>query len=143
MKNKGLIIILSLIAILVAIILIFGNNKNDYYKEITYSEYKELINNDETFILYIHQTGCSHCSSFTPVLKKVLNKYKINNCYSINLSDMSKDEAIEFGSNTSVSGTPTIIFYNDGIEDKYDHVVGVKTEKVLTNKFKNKGFINN
>ena len=54
---------------------------------------------------------------------------------------MTENEYIEFSSSVSVSGTPTTIFFFNGIEDEYDHVVGVKTEKVLTNKFRNKGFI--
>ena len=144
MKDKKSILLFTLFTVLIiclVVIIMVLNNKNDYYKEITFSEYKELIKNEETFILYVHQTGCSHCNTFSPRLKKVVRNNKIDNCYGLNLSEMTKDELMEFSSSVSVTGTPTTIFFYDGVEDEYDHVVGVKTEKVLTNKLKNKGFI--
>lgn len=145
MKNKKSMLLFIVFAILIiclaTIIVIFNKSNDNDYKEISYSEYKELVNDKKTFILYVHQTGCSHCNTFSPILKKVVRNNEINNCYGLNLSDMTKDELIEFSSSVSVSGTPTTIFFFDGIEDEYDHVVGVKSEKVLTNKFRNKGFI--
>ena len=142
--KKSMLLFIALfifIIFLATIVVIFNKNNDNDYKEISYSEYKELVNDKKTFILYVHQTGCSHCNSFAPTLKKVVRNNKIDNCYGLNLSDMTENEYIEFSSSVSVSGTPTTIFFFNGIEDEYDHVVGVKTEKVLTNKFRNKGFI--
>lgn len=141
MKNKGLIICLIIVAILIAIILIFKEDTNKNYNEITYTEYQEKLNNKETFILYIHQTGCTACKNFAPKFKKVINENNIT-VYALNLSNLTKDEQTEFYNNISIIGTPTVIFYTDGLEeDENNRIVGVKTETIIKNKLKNMGYI--
>ena len=126
--------------ILSFIFMLTGCNKS-YMKEISYQDYKKLIDNKETFILEIMRTDCSACKSFKPHITQVANDYKIEIKYidTDHLKDSEKDKIYE---DTGTSATPTVIFYNKGVEKtKASRIVGsVSVEKIIT-KFKANGFI--
>lgn len=131
--------ILSL-SIVFIILLLTGCSKT-YVKEISYQEYKELINNKETFILEIMRTDCSACINFKPKLESVANEYKVEVKY-INTDNLTDEEVDKLYIDTGISGTPTVIFYNEGIEKtKSSRINGsVSTDKIIS-KFKTNGFI--
>ena len=103
--------------LLVGIFIIFltGCNNSNVITDINYNKLEELIDNKETFILEIVQTGCSHCEEFSPRFKAVL---KTNNleAYSLNLYNLNEEEKKKFNELTTVSGTPTVLFFKDGKE---------------------------
>ena len=68
--------VLNLSIVIMLLLLITGCSKS-YMTEISYSEYQELLDNKETFILEIMRTDCSACISFKPKIKEVAEKYKI------------------------------------------------------------------
>lgn len=123
------------LVILVLLLLVTGCGKSNL-KEITYDEYKTKIKNKETFILEIMRTDCSACKSFKPKLTEVLDKYNIT-VYYINTDEVSNSESEQIFSDLSVSGTPTVIFYNKGEEETTaSRIVGsVSTDKIIE-KFK-------
>lgn len=129
---------LGIVALLV--IVLSGCEKN-YMKKISYNEYKDLIANKETFILEIMRTDCSACINFEPKIKKVANDYKIEVKY-INTDDLTTEEYKNLEIDTGITGTPTVIFYNEGIEiTKSSRINGsVSTDKIIS-KFKTNGFI--
>lgn len=141
MKNRFVITCIIVITILLGIIIIFKKDEQSYLIDTTYSEVKEKINNKESFILYIHQTTCGACQAFLPRLNKVINSNKIN-VYALNLSNLEENDYIDFDNTISIVGTPTIIFYENGIElDESTRIVGAKQETIIINKFKNMGYI--
>ena len=144
MKNKFLILTGTIIIILVAIIIIFsiiGNNKEEYLKEINYIEYVEKVHNNESFILYVKQTDCPHCIKFTPKFNTILDKYEIE-AFVINLTELDETEKDLFIKDLSVSSTPTILFFENGIElGSFSRIIGVQSEKYIINKLKQQGYI--
>lgn len=126
--------------ILVIIILLTGCEKN-YMKEISYDEYKKLIENKENFILEIMRTDCSACISFKPKITQVAKDYQIEIKY-INTDHLSKDEYDKLFDDTGISGTPTVIFYHDGVEKTVASRINgsVSVDKIIS-KFKANGFI--
>lgn len=143
MKKKFIIFCIVLLIIVFGLLFVFFFNKQDspYLKEISYEEYIEKVNNSESFILYVKQTYCSHCKSFTPVISKVLEDYKIEANY-INLTKLSDNERDIFTNELSINGTPSVLFFEEGIElGKYSRIVGDKTYKYIVNKLETQGYI--
>lgn len=127
---------IKLLLVIVGVILLTGCSKSNL-KEISYSEYKKLIDSKETFILEVMREDCSACKSFKPNLEEVIDKYNIEVKY-INTDNLSEDELDEFG----ISGTPTLIFYNDGVEETTaSRLVGSVSQEKIISKFKANGFI--
>ena len=114
---------------------------NNYLEEITYNEYKELVKNKETFILEIMRTDCSACINFKPKIESVANEYKIEVKY-INTDNLTDEENDNLFLDTGISGTPTVIFYNDGVEiTKSSRINGSVSKDRIISKFKANGFI--
>lgn len=129
------------LGIILCFILILTGCQKDYMKEINYKEYKNLIENKETFILEIMRTDCSACINFKPKITQVANDYKIEVKY-INTDHLSKEEVDELYEVTGISGTPTVIFYNEGIEKTVASRINgsVSVDKIIS-KFKASEFI--
>lgn len=143
MKKKFIIFCIVLLIIVFGLLFVFFFNKQDspYLKEISYEEYIEKVNNSESFILYVKQTYCNHCKAFTPVISKVLEDYKIEANY-INLTKLSGNERDIFTNELSIDGTPSVLFFEEGIElGKYSRIVGDKTYKYIVNKLETQGYI--
>ena len=99
--------------LLIGIFIVFltgcGNSSNTI-TEIDYSKLEDLIDNKESFILEMSQTGCSHCEEFSPRFTAVLKTNDLT-AYSLNLYNMTDDEREKFSElTTSVTGTPTVLF---------------------------------
>ena len=129
------------LTVIILCLFIFTGCGKTYLSEISYDEYQKLIKNKETFILEIMRTDCSACINFKPKLKQVAKDYKIEIKY-INTDNLSEDEYNNLFNETGISGTPTVIFYHDGIEEtKSSRINGsVSTDKIIS-KFKASGFI--
>ena len=141
--KKIFIILAVIIATLISLILIFSNkdNNNSYLKEIDYEDYINILNDNETFILYVNQTNCKHCTAFTPIFTNVLNKNKVL-AYVINLTDMDNDNKETFLNELSINGTPTVLFFQEGVElGKFSRISGEKSAEYVTKKLKDLGFI--
>lgn len=134
---------IKILSILLLMLLIFTgcNQKEKYLIEISYDEFKEKIENKETFFVEIMQDSCSYCQLFTPKLEEVLTEYKITG-YKLNISTMSEEEYNEFSLAFGKDGTPTTIFLTDGKElSKMQRIQGnVSKQKIIT-KLKGNGYI--
>jgi len=112
----------KLILIIILITFIFcltGCSREEKEKnrliEISYSKFKEKLEDKETFFIEIMQTGCSACKSFAPKYKEVLEEYNLIS-YQLNFTNMTKEDYEEFNDNYDVKGTPTVIFITEGSE---------------------------
>ncbi len=144
MKKFLYIIGILLLIVLVCIPFII-NKKYSGYKEISYSEFKEKVEKNETFVLIVGRTGCSGCNS----LKEILNKdYSLKYAKDLTLyyidthkDHMSEDDYIEFNSIIHYDYTPTAIimengkFDNNNIilqgSDEYDSMIRTLKKKGL------------
>lgn len=133
MKMKKAKILILFLGIL---LLTSGCGKN-YLVQIDYDEYKNLIDQKETFVLEVMQDGCPSCKGIRPKLKKVAEKYGIEIKY-IDINEVSEEGQKEIGADE----TPTLIFYIDGEEETTSaRLIGNTSEKKIISKLQASGFI--
>ena len=124
------------ISLMLLVIFLISGCSNKYLKEISYNEYKELIENKESFILEVMSTNCSACKNFKPKLEAVTKEYKVEVKY-INTDKLSEDDKEKLYDEVGISGTPTVIFYTEGKEiTKSSRINGSVSEDRIISKFK-------
>lgn len=129
------------IFIAMIIILVCSCTKERHIKEINLDEFKEKIANKDTFALYIGNEGCTHCISYRPILEKVLDDYDIT-IYQLDNSKLTDEEYNEFRTYINISGTPTIVFINDGEEETtLNRINGEVSRDTTIERFKSNGYI--
>ena len=125
MKKKIKYLLIGILALILT-----GCSSSKVITDIDYSKLEEMIDNKESFILEVVQTGCSHCEEFSPRFKAVL-KTNDEDAYSRNLYNMTDDELKKFNElTTSVSGTPTVLYFEDGKETSHKINGAVSNEKI-------------
>lgn len=138
MKNrKTITITLIVIGIIVIAFILFYFIKNatkGKMIELTFTEYNEKIENKDTFVLFLWQTGCSHCEKFEPVLKRVVNKNELE-IYTINLAKLGDSEYSKIQNKTFIKGTPATVYIKDGVTQS-TKLVGNKPETQIIDFFK-------
>ena len=127
--------------VVIGLILLTTGCGSKYLKKISYTEYHKKLDNKETFVLEIMKKDCTHCKSLKPKLINVIEKYKIK-VYYIDTATLSDEENTKLYQETGISGTPTIIFYNNGVEEtKSSRINGDSSEDRLIAKFRANGLI--
>lgn len=147
-KKKNIIIsavIIVLTIIICAAIWFIGKSFNKteypYIHELTFNELESKLDNQDSFILIITQTGCSHCEAYLPVVQSVSNKYKVD-FYILNRTNISDEERTKLKNIANISGTPTTLFYTSGEEKSaLNRLVGQATEYRLVEKLTSEGYI--
>lgn len=147
-KKKNIIIsavIIVLTVIICAAIWFIGKgfNKTEYpyIHELTFNELESKLNNQDSFVLIITQTGCSHCEAYLPVVQNVSDKYKVD-FYVLNRTNISDEERTRLKNIANISGTPTTLFYTSGEEKSaLNRLVGQATEYRLVEKLTSEGYI--
>lgn len=141
-KKKYLLIVSILIVILGIIIGYFIFSMNDNLVKLNYDEIMEKMDNNESFVLCISRTTCSHCNVYKPKLRKVANKYDIK-IYYTDVDKYSKNDLKDFNSKISFDGgTPTTLFIKDGEEKTTaTRIEGDVSIEKIVDKLKKNGFI--
>jgi len=132
-----------LFLLLISLLLLTGCDKNTKGKLITldYDELKEKIDNEETFILVVTRTDCSHCAIYLPRLEKVLKEYELT-AYKIEVDTWKTSEKEDLSYICNVSGTPTTLFIENGEEkNTSSRLVGERTQEQIIKRFKAMGYI--
>jgi len=122
-----------------------------YLTYVDYEEYKNLIRSEETNIIVVGQTSCSHCIAIKPALNSVAGKYDLTINY-LNLTDLTEDESesffeslekIEYNDPDFLEdgsfGTPLTLIVENG--KVTDYISGSKTISQLVREFKKAGLI--
>ena len=127
MKKTDFILIgVLLIIVVVGVLSTRGNIKEDPIEfpvkltgdvglnEITYDKYKEMVKNNDAFVLVIERDGCYYCQQYMPILKEYVDKNKIAVTY-INTDNLKNEEYQELSTTNSYLkknkwGTPTTLF---------------------------------
>jgi len=128
MKNM-----LKIFSILLFIIFITACSNNNI-KSINYKDFDKLIENKKTFILYIGSTSCINCTEFEPKFKEVIYNYNISEVKYIDLEKFSDEEKNELNKVVNISGTPTVVFINNGEEKSMTNRINgnVSKEKIIS-----------
>lgn len=129
--------------ILSCVIMIFVSgcgNKLTTYDEIDYSEYSQLIEDEQDFILYMGSATCSHCLNFKPTLEQIIINYQLHIKY-IDVSTLTEKEYAVLQNKTKLQGTPTVVFVKDGIVQTSPKIQGEMTYTAALEKFKESGYI--
>ena len=138
-KHLGLIIFLIIIIALVVVAVVFSEDETDYIKEITLNDVINKQEDGDSFILYIKQTNCEHCAEFTPTFMGVLREHNLK-AYALNLTDLTEEENEIYADTFDVSGTPTVLFFEDGNESLI-RIEGAQSKAKVKSKLESTGFI--
>lgn len=122
-----------------------------YITFVDYEEYKDLIRDDDTNIIVIGQTTCSHCINYKPALNSVAEDYNITINY-LNLTELSQEENQNFYASLEKInyndpdfveegsfGTPTTLVVKNG--KVIDYISGERTYSQLVREFTEMGII--
>ena len=108
---------------------------------INVSDLESKINNKETFMLVISQTGCSHCEQYLPELERTLKEVDFT-AYELNVTGISKEEGTTLNKYVNFSGTPTTIFFHEGEETTtLNRIIGYASKTKIIERLKSLGYI--
>ncbi len=143
MKKSDFILIgLVLVIIVVAIFSTRGTKAEDEIEypltltgevglnQITYSDYKKMVEDGDAFVVVIERAGCGYCQMYMPILEEYVKEKQIAVTY-IDTDTLTENEFNEL-SNTNKYlkknnwGTPTTLFM---LGDKVIDVIGGYVEK--------------
>lgn len=134
------VVMKKIIFMFALLLIVCGCSSSQALKSIGYKELKEKIENKESFVLYIHKTGCSHCESYEPVLKKVVTDNKLT-IYSINTASLESAEENSLKEKVNLKGTPTLIYIEKGRSDINGSLIGEQSSEDTIEFFKSIGYI--
>ena len=109
-------------------------------RTLTYKTFKDKVKDKESFVLLVIQNGCSHCENFKPVFDKFANENNID-YFKLNLTNLSSNDGNDLNANYEISGTPTLMIFKDGVEQKAFTISGEVPVKTLKTVFKQAGYI--
>ena len=147
MKKKIYLIILGILILLLIVSLgiLYIRKKeeeNTLVYNITMTELEEKISNKDTFILIMTQTGCVHCQSYLPTVRKVSREYAVP-FYILNRAELTKEEYKRLNDIANISGTPATIFFTEGEEKTtLNRLTGNIEKSRLVERLISEGYIN-
>lgn len=142
--NFKLYVIIAIVVLIGAALvykLAFATDENKNLESIQVADLEKKINNKDTFILVISQTGCSHCEQYLPELNRTLEEYDLN-AYELNITGLSKEDSNTLAKYVNFSGTPTTIFFTDGEEKTtLNRLIGYNSKTKIVERLKSLGYI--
>ena len=143
-KNSNLIWLIAIVVLVLLVAFLIVNkavNKGNLV-ELTYDEFSSMIDNEESFVLCISRTTCSHCATYKPKLEEVAQENGID-LYFIDIDKYSEEEQDEFEKILNFNDTtPTTVFLNEGKETTTSNrLVGDVSTSKIVDKLKSNGFI--
>ena len=133
--------ILVFLSILMVFFVSGCGKKFTSYHEISYEEYVNMMENDDSFPLVIGSSTCSACSMFKQTMDSFIKKYQVE-VYYIDISKLSEDDYNLLKSEVNFSSTPTTIFVENGKHTSvYYRIVGSDTMSNVINSYKRMGYI--
>jgi len=117
------------------------NEDSDLTIPITINEFRNKIDDQDSFILVVVNPDCPACEIFKPILNKVIEEYDLN-IYSINVAVFNEKDFEYFSDIVGRVGTPTTIFFADGEEvTTLNRIIGSVSESDLINRLKALNYI--
>ncbi|MEK5176763.1 thioredoxin family protein [Heyndrickxia sp. FSL W8-0496] len=109
------VIALVLIGVTSTLVIVQKAKSNeDNYKNISLHDLERKLDQKESFITYIYSTTCPACKKLRPVLNSTIKEKKVE-VLALNISlEENYDE--QFFKENNIKVTPTLIYFNDGVE---------------------------
>ena len=81
------------------------------YEEVSVDTVFQMLDDKESFILFIGSSTCSHCASFEPKLNQVIKKYQVK-FYYLDVNQLTETENAKFNARISYgNSTPVTVFF--------------------------------
>ena len=129
------------ILLIILIVFICSACSSSKLKEISYSNFKQKLDNKETFFLVVTRDGCQYCEKFVPTVEEVLSEYNVVG-YNLNYTNLNDSDKELFDKEYDVTSTPTTIFIKNGEEmSVLQRIEGNVAKEKLINKLKSNGYI--
>ena len=143
-KNSNLIWIIAIVilVLLLAFLIINKAISKGNLVELTYDEFAQKMDNEDSFVLCISRTTCSHCATYKPKLESVAKDYGID-LYYIDIDKYSEEEQDEFEKIINFNdSTPTTVFLKKGKETTASNRINgdISTSRII-DKLKSNDFI--
>ena len=109
--------------------------------DIKMTDLEAKIENKESFILVISQTGCSHCEQYLPELDRTLKEINLE-ANVLNITNLNTEEKITLSKYANFSGTPTTLFFTDGEEKtSLNRIIGYASKAKIKERLASLGYI--
>ena len=125
-------------------ILLFTGCSSKGYEEINFSTLNDKVRNKESFILFIGAESCTHCDDYKRTLKSIKEDYEDIVFHYIDIDKLSVEQKKELTNIVNYNGTPTTVFFKDGVEDGksgYNRISGSMDYEYVIQKLKQNGYI--
>lgn len=101
-KKADIFIIIGIVFLIGSLVLMFvkSGKTDNHIKEISYSEYQEIIEKDEYNIIILSTPDCPHCINYKPYVNYAAEENNLN-VYNINLQNLSYEEYVDIHDNYS------------------------------------------
>ena len=104
--------------------------------QITYSQYKEMVDNGDAFVVIIERAGCKYCQMYMPIVEEYVKEKKIAINY-IDTDTLTEEEFQELSTKNNYLkrnnwGTPTTLFM---LGDRVIDAIGRYVEKSKLEEF--------
>lgn len=104
--------------------------------QITYSQYKEMVDNGDAFVVIIERAGCTYCQMYMPIVEEYVKEKKIAINY-IDTDTLTEEEFQELSTKNNYLkrnnwGTPTTLFM---LGDRVIDSIGGYVEKSKVEEF--------
>ncbi|MBT2717481.1 thioredoxin family protein [Bacillus sp. ISL-57] len=128
--KKIIIFSTILLCSIAAMIFIIQDTRADkpLYTNISIEDYKNKLENKDSFVMYVYSTSCPACQSFKPVLNEFI-KENNSKVLALNTAVKENNDPTFFKEN-DLQHTPTLIIYKEGIQTNIE--VGFLSKKELT-----------
>ena len=98
--------------------------------QITYSDYKKMVEDGDAFVVVIERAGCGYCQMYMPILEEYVKEKQIAVTY-IDTDTLTEEEFNELSTTNKYLkknkwGTPTTLFM---LGDRVIDVIGGYVEK--------------
>ena len=112
------------------------------YEEVSVDTVFQMLDDKESFILFIGSSTCSHCASFEPKLNQVIKKYQVK-VYYLDVNQLTETENAKFNARISYgNSTPVTVFIKDGEEEgSYNRIRGDQDIDMIESMFRKNGYI--
>lgn len=133
---------LCLFYVILSITFITACSKYTTYEEVSFDTVIEMLENKQSFILFIGSSNCSHCATYEPKLNSVIKEYQVK-VYFIDVNKLSETENSKLNAKISYgNATPMTVFIKKGTEESsYNRIRGDQDRDVIVSMFQKNGYI--